>query len=66
MKTLVSTPVNRKGHRNDLATGHKLVCIAVGQRAYVMLARFKVNNMVHGGQTTGLACQSAMTLTANQ
>ncbi len=48
-----STSANRR-YRYDSATGDKLVRSAVGQRANVMLARFKVNNVAHGGQTVNV------------
>ncbi len=50
MKIYFSTPVNRTGHRYDVATGDKLFYSAVSQRANVMLARFKVNNIVPVGK----------------
>ncbi len=62
MKTLFRTvPVNRTDHRYDVATGDKLVRSAVSQRARVrvrvMLARFKVSNSAHGGQTVNVIGQ---------
>ncbi len=45
------------GHRYAVATGDKLVCLAVSQRANIMLARFKVNNSAHSGQTINVIGQ---------
>ncbi len=42
------------GHRYDTASGDKLVCSAVSQRANVMLARFKDSSNANGGQTVNV------------
>ncbi len=56
MKLQFSIPVNRTSHTYEFAAGDKLVRSAVSQRANVnvMLARFKVDNIAHGGQTVNL------------
>ncbi len=45
------------GHKYDAAAGDKLVRSAVSQRANVMLARFKVSNIAHSGQTVNVIGQ---------
>ncbi len=44
-------------YRHDAATGDELVHSVVSQRANAMLARFKVNNTVHGGHTVNVIGQ---------